>query len=368
MNLINPIAWPKDREICRGAWSPPAGTRLVSSDDHLMEAPGLWEDRLKGPDKDRAPKFWHDETGFHMTVEGVSYDVPGLPFDFPEGREGMWDVDKRLVDMDAEDIDASIIYHGRAAGLIRMADKDFFIRCIDVFNEWMAEWRMAAPSRLFPVAYLPTFFKPEATRDYLQKLKDLGFKAIEIPMNPKGVRYNSSELDPMWEAIQESGFPLSIHIGAYLQYNGRGALGANLNANLMPFQGLFGQLVFSGTFDRFPDLKIVFTEGGAGWVASTIQNADKLFRDYATELRPKLMHKPSHYWHSNCYATFMDDDVALANIDRIGANNIMWSVDYPHPEGVMGESMQIVRNIFDTLGEAKAKAVVGDTAARLWGI
>src|SRR5204862_2871032 len=110
-------------------------------------------------------------------------------------------------------------------------------------------------------------------------------KAIEVPMNPKGVRYNSSEMDPMWAAIAESGFPLSVHIGAYLQFQGRGSLGANLNANLMPFTGLFGQLVFSGTFDRHPNLKIVFTEGGAGWVAATIANADKIARDYASELR-----------------------------------------------------------------------------------
>lgn len=368
MNSINPIAWPKDREIRKGAWSPPAGTRLISSDDHLMEAPGLWEERLKGADRDRAPKFWRDDTGFHMTVDGQSYDVPGLPHDFPEGREGMWDVEKRLADMDAEGIEGSIVYHGRSAGLIRMSDKDFFVRCMDAFNEWLAEWRMAAPQRLFPVAYLPTFFKPEATRDYLQKLKSLGFKAIEIPMNPKGVRYNSSEMDPMWEAIQESGFPLSVHIGAYLQYSGRGALGANLNANLMPFQGLFGQLVFSGVFDRFPELRIVFTEGGAGWVAATIQGADKIYRDYATELRPKLSHPPSHYWQRQCYATFMDDGVALDMIDRIGADKIMWSVDYPHPEGVMGESMEIVRDIFERVGDPRARAIVGETAAALWGI
>jgi len=368
MNRPLPIAWPKDREIPEASWPVPAGTRLISSDDHVLEVPHLWEDRLKGSDKDRAPKFWQDETGFHMTVEGASYDVPGLPADLPEGREGFWEVGKRLADMDAEGIEASIVYHGRAAALIRMADKDFFIRCMDVFNEWLSEWRMAAPERLYPVAYLPTFFKPDMTRDYLQKLKGLGFKAIEVPMNPKGVRYNSSEMDPMWAAIAESGFPLSVHIGAYLQFQGRGSRGANLNANLMPFTGLFGQLVFSGTFDRHPNLKIVFTEGGAGWVAATIANADKIARDYASELRPKLAHEPSWYWHNHCYATFMEDPVALEMVDRIGADRMMWSVDYPHPESVLGESERVVKDIFQTVGVEKAQKIVGGNAAALWGI
>lgn len=368
MNSITPTPWPKDRIIPAATWTPPAGTRIISSDDHVIEIPHLWEDRLKGADKDRAPKFWKDETGFHMTVGPDSYDVPGLPSDFPEGREGFWDVEKRLADMDAENIDAAIVYHGRTAGLIRMADKDFFFKCIDVYNEWVAEWAKAAPTRLYPVAYLPTFFKPETTRDYLQKLKALGFKAIQIPVNPKGVRYNSLEMDPMWEAIQESGLPLSLHIGAYIQFSGRGSLGANLNANLMPFTGLFGQFVFSGVFDRFPGLKLVITEGGAGWAAATLENADKVARDYATELRPKIAQAPSWYWHNNCYATFMQDDVALENVGRIGADRIMWSVDYPHPEGVFGSSEAIVKGIFEKTGETQAKLIVGDNAAKVWGI
>lgn len=368
MTSIIPTPWPKDRVIPPSTWQHPQGLRLISSDDHVIEAPHLWEDRLKGADKDRAPKFWQDDTGFHMTVGGDSYDVPGLPSAFPEGREGFWDVGKRLADMDAEGIDASIVYHGRAAALIRMSDKDFFVRCMDAFNEWLAEWKAAAPTRLYPVAYLPTFFRPETTRDYLQKLKQLGFKAIEIPVGPRGVRYNSLEMDPMWQAIEESGLPLSIHIGAYIQYSGRGSLGANLNANLMPFTGLFGQFVFSGVFDRFPGLKLVFTEGGAGWVAATLENADKVARDYASELRPKIAQAPSWYWHNNCYATFMEDQVALDNIERIGADRIMWSVDYPHPESILGTSERVVEQIFDTVGNDKARLIVGDNAAKLWGI
>ena len=42
--------WPKNRVLSKGDWTPPAGTRFVSADDHLMEAAHLWEDRLKGPE------------------------------------------------------------------------------------------------------------------------------------------------------------------------------------------------------------------------------------------------------------------------------------------------------------------------------
>ena len=84
MNSFTATPWPKDRVMPARSWERPAGMRVISSDDHLIEEPGLWENRLKGADKDRAPRFWKDETGFHLEVDGQNYDVPGLPPTFPE--------------------------------------------------------------------------------------------------------------------------------------------------------------------------------------------------------------------------------------------------------------------------------------------
>jgi len=103
-------------------------------------------------------------------------------------------------------------------------------------------------------------------------------------------------------------------------------------------------------------------------VPGTLENADKVARDYATELRPKLAQKPSWYWHNHCYTTFMEDNVAMENIARIGDGRVMWSTDYPHPEGVMGSSDIIMKRIFDTVGEPAARKVLGETAAQVWGI
>jgi len=85
-------------------------------------------------------------------------------------------------------------------------------------------------------------------------------------------------------------------------------------------------------------------------------------------LRPKLAHKPSWYWHNNCYTTFMEDDVAMENIARIGADRVMWSTDYPHPEGVMGSADKIMKGIFETVGDEAGRKIVGGNAATVWGI
>ena len=87
-SAVKSIPWPNRREIKDDGWRPPAGTRVISVDDHGMEEMHLWENRLKGADRDRAPKLWRGEDNrFHMEVDGMSYDVPGLESEIGEGCE-----------------------------------------------------------------------------------------------------------------------------------------------------------------------------------------------------------------------------------------------------------------------------------------
>jgi len=366
-DLIN---WPMNRSTVDDGWRPPAGTVIVSVDDHGIEEMHLWENRLKGADKDRAPRLWRgDDNKFHMKVGEVDYDVPGLDSDIGEGRPGMWDRDARLKDMDAEGIDKSLFFHSRAMSLVRMEDKEFFTRCIDVYNEWLAEYCAAAPDRLIGVGILPTIYNPEASRDYMQKLKQMGIKALEIPSAPKNVPYNSSKMEPMWEAIAESGIPVMFHVGAYLEFRGAGATGANLTKNLGPYRPLWSLLAFSGILERHPGLKVVFCEGGFGWVPWTLQDADRIYQSYGTELKPKLAQLPSYYFRRQCYAAYMQDDVGLKLAGEYGmTDNLLWSCDYPHGESVFGNSRSEIRKAFEVLGEEKAKDVLGRNAIKLWNL
>lgn len=367
---IEQIPWPMHREVRQDDWRPPAGTRIISVDDHGMEEEHLWENRMKGADRDRAPKLWKDaDNRWWMTVDGKPWDVPGIDSHVSEGRPGMWDVHARLKDMDAEGIETSLFFHTRAMALIRLEDKAFFSRCMDAFNEWVGEYCSAAPGRLVGVGILPTVFNPDETHDYLQKMKGWGLKALEIPSAPKNTPYNSKAMEPLWAAIAASGIPVMFHVGAYLEFSGYGATGANLTKNFGPYRPLWALLAFSGILERHPDLKIVFCEGGFGWVPWTLQDADRVYQVYGSELKPKLPHPPSYYFKRQCYCAIMQDDVGLKlarDYDMTG--NMLWSCDYPHAESVFGNSRAEIRKIFETLGEEKAKDVVGRTAARLWNL
>ena len=103
---------------------------------------------------------------------------------------------------------------------------------------------------------------------------------------------------------------------------------------------------------------MIFTEGGISWVASALCDADRTYREFASEMRPQLAELPSYYWWRQCYATFMSDPAGLRLMDMIGHDHVMWSFDYPHPESTLGESRRIVRDIYNQLGDEQAEWVV----------
>jgi predicted TIM-barrel fold metal-dependent hydrolase len=364
------IPVPIERTLPADGWRPPADIRLISADDHILEADHLFEDRLPARFQDRAPKLWRDrDTGHvHVVYKDRAFDPPGVG---TIGHElpGFWDTGERLKAMDAEGICGSVLYHGQLQALnaIMGEDPDLYMACADVYNEWLIEHLEPARDRLVGTAFLASFLKPETARDQMQKIKQLGYRTVQMPSYPRGVRYNSRELDPVWEAIVESGLPLAFHVTAFREFSGHGALGANVTRNMSPFRPLLGQLVFSGVFDRHPGLRVVFAEGGLTWVADAKASMDRVFRAYYSILKPKLEHLPSHYWNRNCLVAFMDDPIGIELMPHIGAETAMWSIDYPHPESLYCYAGSVAKSIYDVLGHEDAKKVLGGNAARLYG-
>ena len=362
------IAWPREREIPPRPGALPARTVVVSADSHIMETEDLWKDRLPVRFLDAAPHLYYDENGFsHLEAEGRNLDVPGLNTMLVEGREGMRDVDCRLRDLDAEGVDKEIIFPQRTLSLVGLRDLELRDACMKAYNEWLADYCKAAPTRLYGVGIL-NWWEPERAKDNLQELRGLGYHAMEIPSAPPGVFYNGRAMEPLWDAIEESGYPISFHIGEAIITKGAGALGTFQMQAFAPFRRLFGLMTFSGVFERHPSLKAIFTEGGAHWVPAALFDADRIYRDFESEMTPKLANMPSYYWWQNCYATFQEDPVGLRLMDLIGAERMLWASDYPHPESTLGYSAQTVKDIMTTVGPEAGRKIAGGNAIELWGL
>jgi len=362
------IPVPVRRAYPQDSWRPPAGVRIISSDDHNMEADHLFRDRLPAKWKDKAPVFYRDGNRLVFEAEGRNLIPQGVGDEIIMGLPGQFDLDVKTRDLDAENIAACVVFHGMFQALNGLQSDELYWACVDVYNEWLIEHLKPHADRMVGVAILPAFRKPEAAHDYMQKLKDLGYRAVQMPHSPRGVRWNSKDMYPVWAAIEASGMPLSFHAGAYPHFAGNGSLGANLTANLCPYRNLLGALVFSGALDVHPGLKVVFHEGGGAWAAQTIVDMDFIVANFGRQLRPRLALKPSEYWRRQCHASFMVDPIALRLVDVIGEDNILWCSDYPHAEGTWGYSGEILKTSYETLGPVAGAKFIGGNAARLWNI
>ena len=344
---------------------------VISADEHLVEPPEFWSDwlpsSLPARDRDRAPSLKDGA----LVVDGQSMPVFLL---FPEliaysdAQPGVGDVAGRIAVMDSEGIDASLLFPQRAMGMFAMKDPKLRARCLMAYNAFAADFCARSGGRLAAAAILPCVYQPEETADYLAQIKALGFRLVQLPSALRGMSYSSPELEPMWHAIEESGLVAAIHTSETPESNGPGGLGTFLAQTTQPFRKLWSNLVFSGLLERHPDLRILFAEGGISWVPSALQDADRIHEKFADYLNPRLPRPPSEYWHRQCYATFMEDPRGIEQIEHIGADRVLWSSDYPHPEGTRGRTRELVGQLRDQLGPDRASAVLGGNAASLLGL
>jgi predicted TIM-barrel fold metal-dependent hydrolase len=354
----------------------PPGTILASADSHLLE-PADWRDRMPAKFRDRAPRAWIDDEGLMR----YSYDGAEVIDHFgacvSTGREGANELSARIADMDAEGVSKDLLFpqwsfailsgvseaHADAPG----RNPEYAIAYIRAYNTYLAEVCAQYPDRLYGVGIL-NFWDPSTAADNIAEIRDLGLSGLTIPTSPPTVRYNDPNLEPLWDAIEESGLPLSFHVGERVDMSGMGTLGTGLMQNFHPYRKLWSLLTFSGILERHPELKVVFTEGQLHWIPGALQDADQFYSMFGSLLQPKLAQPPSHYFFQNCYATFQEDPVGLGMLSQIGAERVLWSTDYPHSESVVGRCQDAAYAVAQVTSADDARAILGGNAIEMWNM
>ena len=83
---------------------------------------------------------------------------------------------------------------------------------VRIYNDWLADWTTAAPTRLFGVAYVPIWDVDEAASE-VRRAHRLGLRCVNLPAPKVGLRtYNVREYDPLWAACQDTGMTLQSHV------------------------------------------------------------------------------------------------------------------------------------------------------------
>jgi aminocarboxymuconate-semialdehyde decarboxylase len=198
------------------------------------------------------------------------------------------------------------------------------------YNEQVAAAQRAHPGRFYGTAAIPLQDTLEALAVLDHAIRDLGLVAVNLPALAGGEPIDVPRLQPFYARVAELGVPLIVHptdtvfADALSAYNGDlfRAIGRTLDTSVTILR-----LIFSGTMERHPDLRVLHTHSGGllpyqvGWIDKS---------PYADKGIASLPHATSEYIKRIFVDTVAPEPLTIRTaIEFYGIDNIVYGTDYP---------------------------------------
>jgi predicted TIM-barrel fold metal-dependent hydrolase len=267
---------------------------------------------------------------------------------------------------------AEVLYPSLGGKLFFIEDGQLQHACVQVYNDWLAEYCSVAPERLLGIALISTCDMNDAVKE-LTRSKKAGLKgAIIWQLPPPDLSFASAHYDPFWAAAQDLDMPVSLHINTgyrsrgYLNVHGLQSYRRSINIKLEEaIDGLL-DLIFSGVLERFPRLKLVVVENEIGWMPFWLEQCDKYYERHRLVEPLPIDKRPSEYFYRQVYATFFNDETGGRLLSWWGVDNCMWSNDYPHANSTWPHSREVVARDLQHVSAANREKLTRSNVARLY--
>jgi aminocarboxymuconate-semialdehyde decarboxylase len=249
------------------------------------------------------------------------------------------------------------------------AERDVAQALVQLQNEKLAELCAAQPDRFVAFATVAMQHPDLAVRQLDDGVKKLGLRGMSVGGHVDGAELADPKFHPVWAKAEELGCLVFIHPVRTPEFEKR----LSGNGDLINIVGFpldttiaLSHLIFEGTLDRFPGLKICASHGG-GYLGSYSARSDVVCANFPARCPgPALKKKPTEYLRQLYYDSIIFTPEAMRHlIAEVGAGQIVLGTDYPFPW-----NPKAVDHVLATPGasEAELRAMLGETAARLLNI
>jgi predicted TIM-barrel fold metal-dependent hydrolase len=276
-------------------------------------------------------------------------------------------VENRLRSMDAQAIDMEVLsinpfWYGR--------DRDLAAKIVGIQNEKLADLVAAHPDRFAAFASLTLQDPQLAVQELETAMRKQGLRGAAIGDVVAGAEFSDPRFHPVWAKAEELGAVLFIHPQGVPELTprlrGNGWL-PNLVGNPLGTTIALQHLIFQGTLDRFPGLKILAAHGG-GYLPSYAARDDHACFVGQSFCDPniKLKKRPTEYLNQLYYDSLVFTPEALRHLAaQVGASQIMLGSDNPYPWELHPVDPVMATAAFSN--DEKA-AILGGNAAKLFGL
>lgn len=387
--------------------------KIISADDHVIEPANVWQDRVPSKHKEKAPKiviapqgemtlndgvwvetpgtgermaaWWHFENKRYQIKQMVA--CPGIPPEevtmegvtYDDIAPGCYDPIARLADMDINHVEASLCFpnYPRFCGQLfsEADDLELGLLCVQAYNDWMIdEWCGSSGGRLIPLCIVPLWDAELAAKE-IYRVAEKGCRAVawsELPAWLGRPGLHGDFWDPFLKACEETQTVICMHIGSGTKTVQTSPEAPTVvTANLIVCNSAASMIdwIFSGKFEQFPNLKLLYAESQIGWIPYFIERADDTWRTHQWAQGEKRIPKPpSHYYKKHVYSCFFKDTVGIDLLDRIGEDNVLFETDYPHQDGTFPNTLAIAEELFGHLEQETIDKIARNNAIKLFGL
>ncbi len=269
----------------------------------------------------------------------------------------------RLQQMDAEGIDIQAFGVGTTY-LYPWAERDLAREIMKLQNEKIAELCAAHSDRMVGLAAVALQHPDLAAEQLEYAIKKLGMHGVLISANVNGEELAAAKFAPFWAKAEELGVFVFIHPTgvpeADRRFQGNGRL-SNVIGNPLDTTVALSHMIFEGTLDRYPGLKICAAHGG-GFLGSYTGRSDHCF-DFDPACK-SIKKRPSEYLKQLYFDSMVYTPESLRHlVAEVGADRILLGTDFPYAMGDTDAVNQILA--VPGLSDAQKEAILGGTAAKL---
>ncbi len=286
----------------------------------------------------------------------------------------------RLALLDRDGIAHALLYP--SLGLqweAEVSDAGYALAHCRAYNRWIEEFCAGSGGRLVPIAHLSLGDVDGAVAELRRAVRAGAKGAFVLPFTLSGVPHGHPAHDPLWAAAQELDVPIAIHTGVdppardlHRRFDGltwpEGVLTGIWYLQMMFAQAVqqaFSTFFVFATFDRFPRLKLVLLESGAGWLGFWMDRMDALYKG-PLRVTMALRECPSEYVRRQCWISADPDERFLPRtIEYAGDDRFLWATDYPHSDHG-ADYMEELHELSAGLAPATRQRLLGENAARLY--
>lgn len=292
-------------------------------------------------------------------------------------RRGEFDSDTRLQELEGDGIAGEVVFPQMApfgAGLLQYrfpVSAEHNREGNRAYNRWLADFCQANPGRHAGVAIINVDDIDVAVAEVRFAKEANLFGGILLPSGTGEQQYyHDPRYEPLWAVCAELDMPIHVHGGWSPDYGDAAcATAMYISETDMWSHRAFTALLWAGVFERYPNIKLVFTETGCSWITEHLRRLEwKSQNPLFAHFKKGLSLTPTEYYQRNCYmgASFLSS-FEIADRYKIGVDKLMWGSDYPHMEGTWPNTSAHMQETFVDIPDDEVRSILGTTAANIFG-